>query len=96
MAKEKYILVRHYCQNSPIEDSFISQLQEYGLVKFEQRENEAYLDEKDIEEIERFFRLHRDLGINYEGLGAIRQMLKRMAKMEREMESLRRRLRFYE
>lgn len=96
MAQEKYILVSHYCKLTHIEDSFVQTLQEYGLVKVAQKENDAFIDENDISEIERMFRLHHDLGINFEGLDAIKQMLKRMGKMEKDLDLLQKRLRFYE
>ncbi|MDN3723641.1 chaperone modulator CbpM [Aequorivita sp. SDUM287046] len=96
MAREKYILVNHYCQNSHIEDTFIMQLQEYGLISFEEKQNNIFIDEKDISEIERLFRLHHDLGINFEGLDAIKQMLKRMQKLENELTLLQKKLRLYE
>ncbi len=96
MAKDKYILVRHYSKTTHIDDSFLRNLHEYGLVTLEERENEMFINEKDISDIEKFFRLHRDLGINYEGLDAIGQMLKRIRKMEKEMNALRKKLRLYE
>lgn len=96
MAREKYILVKHFCEQTHIEDSFVKNLFEYDLVTFEEKENDLFIDEKDISEIERMFRLHNDLGINFEGLDAIKQMLKRMRKMEKEMDLLQKRLRLYE
>ncbi|MRT15967.1 hypothetical protein F3C99_03245 [Vitellibacter sp. q18] len=96
MAREKYILVSHYCKHAHIEDSFVRSLQEYGLVQFEQREDNFFINEKDITEIERMFRLHHDLGINFEGLDAIKQMLARLRKMEKEMALLQKKLRLYE
>ena len=96
MATEKYILVRLFCEQTQIEDEFVKNLQEYGLVDFEERENNVFIDESDISEIERMFRLHNDLGINYEGLDAIKQMLNRMHKLEKEMELLQKKLRLYE
>ena len=96
MANEKYILVRHFVERSHIEGDFVQSLHEYGLVAIEERENEAFIDEGDISEIEKMFRLHHDLGINYEGLDAIKQMLERMQKLEREMDLLQKRLRLYE
>lgn len=96
MAQEKYILVKHFCEQTHIELTFVKNLFEYGLVSFEERENAVFIDEKDILEIERMFRLHRDLGINFEGLDVIKRMLKRMQKLEKEMDSLQKRLRLYE
>jgi hypothetical protein len=74
----------------------VENLHEYGLVAFEEKENQLFMDEKDISEIEKMFRLHNDLGINFEGLDALNQLLKRMRKMEREMDLLQKRLRLYE
>lgn len=96
MATKKYILLRTYCEHSKIDDSFVHDLFEYGLVNYEERNEETFIDETDIMEIERMFRLHQDLGINYEGLDVISQMLKRMEQLESEMDLLRKRLRLYE
>ena len=96
MGNEKYILVSHFVERSNIEVDFVQSLHEYGLVVFEERENETFIDEGDISEIERLFRLHHDLGINYEGLDVIKQMLERMQRMEKEMDLLQKRLRLYE
>ncbi len=96
MAREKYILVSHYCKNSHIEDAFIQRLHEFGLIAFEKKQEDLFIDEKDISEIEKMFRLHNDLGINFEGLDVIKEMLKRIKKMEREMDLLQKRIRLYE
>ena len=96
MAREKYILVRQYCEHSNIEDTFIDRLQEYGLIIFEEKQNDLFMNENDILEIERMFRLHNDLGINFEGLDVIKQMLKRMNSMEKEMDLLQKKLKLYE
>lgn len=96
MATQKYILVRQYSEHSHIEPNFIQALFEYELVYPEERDNEVFIDEKDIDEIEKMFRLHRDLGLNYEGLGAVNEMLKRIQQLQEEMELLKRRLRIYE
>lgn len=95
MAREKYILVSHFCNHTQIELSFVENLQEYGLLTFEKRENNLFIDEKDITEVEKMFRLHHDLGINFEGLDAIKQMLKRIQKMEKQMVSLEQQLNIY-
>lgn len=96
MAREKYILVRLFSEQTKIEDDFLKNLHEYGLVTFEERGEDLFIDESDISEIEKLFRLHHDLGINYEGLDALNQMLKRIYKMEEEMNSLRKKLGLYE
>lgn len=96
MASENYILVRLFCERTKIDDDFVKNLQEYGLVAFEERENDIFIEESDISQIEKMFRLHRDLGINYEGLDVINQMLQRLDTMHSEMEQLKKKLYIYE
>lgn len=96
MEREKYILVSHFCNETHIEVSFVQNLHEYGLVTISKKENDVFIDEKDISEIEKMFRLHHDLGINFEGLDAIKQMLKRMKKMEKQLGLLQNQLNIYQ
>ena len=96
MASDNYIRVRLFCERTKIDDDFIRNLQEYGLVAIEERENDIFIEEKDISQIEKMFRLHHDLGINYEGLDVINQMLQRLNSMHTELEQLRKKLYLYE
>src|SRR5690606_36519657 len=97
MAKEKnYILVTHFCQHANVEENFIQNLNEYGLVLIEERNTESYIDENDISKIEKLFRLYKDLSINYEGLDVINQMLQRIQQMDRRMKLLQQKLNLYE
>ncbi len=96
MVQKRYILVKRFCEKSHIEDTFVQNLFEYGLVTYQEKENELFIDENDISEIERLFRLHHDLGINFEGLDVIKRMMKRMEKLEREMDRIQKRLQLYE
>lgn len=96
MGREKYILVSHFCNHTQIELSFVENLHEYGLLTFEKRENNIFIDEKDITEVEKMFRLHHDLGINFEGLDAIKQLLKRIQKMEKQLGLVQKQLNLYQ
>ena len=96
MEKENYILVRHYCERTHISNTFIEGLSEYGLIHCKRIKAEVYISDEEIPEIERFDRLHHDLGINLEGLDALNHMLRRIRNMENEMNILKRRLQLYE
>lgn len=96
MAKEKLILVKTYCNHTQIEERFVKTLHEYGLVTFEEKENNYFMDASDITKIERMFRLHTELGINMEGLDALNNLLKRLREMEKEVIILRSKLKLYE
>lgn len=96
MGKENYILVKHYCERTQIPNEFIAALSEYGLIQYKQIETEVYILDEEIPEIERFDRLHNDLGINMEGIDALNHVLRRLRTMEHEMNTLKKRLRIYE
>lgn len=96
MEKENYILVRTFCEQTNIPDTFINSLYDYGLIEYRKIEKETYILPDDISEIERIDRLHQELGINLEGIDALNHMLKRIRKMEKELNLLRKRLQLYE
>ncbi len=96
MKQENYILVKQYCERTHISDTFINALNEYGLIQYKQIETEIYILDEEIPEIERFDRLHNELGINLEGIDALNHILRRLRNMENEMNTLRKRLRIYE
>lgn len=96
MINSNYILITQYSEYSNIENSFLENLFEYGLIRFEQEDNAIYINEEDIPEIERLYRLHQDLGINFEGLDAINHMLRKLEKMEKTINLLRKKIDLYE
>lgn len=96
MDQENYILVKTYCERTKIENSFLSDLHDYGIIELKKIKTELYILDDDIPEIERVSRIHYDLGINLEGIDALNHMLMRLQHMENEMKTLRRRLQVYE
>ena len=96
MAGEKRIPANEFCTHHEIEVAFINELQEYGLATITTEEGKGFIDEEELEEIQKMIRLHYDLNINLEGLDAIRHLLEQMKRMQNEMTALRNKLRLYE
>jgi len=96
MEKRNYILVTEYCQQTNIEDKFLKDLEEYGLIKIRRKSSDIYIDEEEISEIERMFRLHKELKINLEGIDALNHMIRKMQHLEYELNQMRARLGIYE
>lgn len=96
MTTEKYILLSTYTKHSQIESQFIYELFEQELIIPKTENDEILIDENDILIIEKLFRLHRDLGINFEGLCTINEMLERIRQLEAEINQMRKRLNLYE
>ncbi|MGQ1927897.1 chaperone modulator CbpM [Ornithobacterium rhinotracheale] len=92
----KYIKISDYCKNTQIESTFISELQDEGILVLQQVDNEDCIEEDMLEELEKYSRWHYDLGVNLAGIDAMRHMLQRMQQMEREIQSLKNSLRFFD
>ncbi|MAN59145.1 MAG: hypothetical protein CMC08_04835 [Flavobacteriaceae bacterium] len=96
MAIQNHILITTFCEQSRIDNEFVHLLEVHGLIKCKRVNAQLYIEEDTVSEIERMFRLHRELGINIEGIDALNHMLQRISQMEEELSQLRKRLRLYE
>lgn len=96
MQDNTFISAKEFCTHHRIELSFIQSLHDYGLIEGNAAEEDYILPQEQLSTLERMVRLHYDLHINLEGLDAITHMLQRMDDMQRELSSLRNRLRLYE
>ena len=96
MHDKRVIPAREFCAQHDIELSFIHSLAEFGLLHVTTMEQESYIEEDDLESLEKMKRLHYELQINLEGIDAIRHLLSQMDTMQQEITVLKNRLRFYE
>jgi len=96
MRKEHLISAIEFCTNHEIEISFISSLHETGLIEIVRIEENEYIDESQLLQLEKIVRFYYDLGINLEGIESINHLLDRMNGMQAEIITLRNRLRLYE
>lgn len=96
MATTKYIQVTTYCKKTNIDDQFVITLEQYGLIKTKKMKSEVFIAEDDITEIERMFRLHKELGVNLEGIDVINHLVTRLQTVENELKSVKKLLSLYE
>jgi chaperone modulatory protein CbpM len=96
MQKEELVPVQEFCVSHELEISFIYALQQYGLVSITTIEETIYLPISQLEQAEQIARLHNELGINFEGIDAIRHLLERVQEMQQEIRALRNKLSLYE
>lgn len=96
MYKENLIPANEFCANHNIEISFISSLQQYGLIEITTIRETGYIHESQLQELEKIVRLYYELDINLEGIETITYLLKRINNMQDEITTLRNRLRLYE
>jgi len=96
MQKEELIPAKEFCDSHHLEFSFIYTLQQYGLVETSTIEQTIYFPASQLPQAERIARLHNELGINMEGIDAIKHLLQRVEEMQQEIARLRDKLSLYE
>lgn len=92
----QYIALDEFCNLHNIEISFISALQQTGLIETDTIEEKICLEVSQLQQIEKFINFYYELEINLEGIETINHLLQRMNCMNEEIITLRNRLRIYE
>ncbi len=85
MEKTNLILIEQFCSHYNVEISFISSLQEFGLIEVVVVDNSTYIPHEQLPDIEKMIRLHYDLEINMEGIDAIANLLKQINELKKEL-----------
>jgi len=96
MKTKKLIALDDFCTSHDIEISFISSLQETGLIEVTTIEEAGFFDTEQLQQLERYIRFYYELNINLEGIDAIKHLLHRVNNMHDEITTLKNRLRLYE
>ncbi len=96
METKNLISVQLLCNHYNIPVSFISRLQEFQLVEVIFENDDLFIQNTQLKEVEKMIRIHYDLDINFEGLDAISNLLQQVESLKEEIITLHNRLRLYE
>jgi len=96
MQTKNLIAVTEFCVNHNIEVSFISSLQQNGLIEITTIKETGFIDAGQLQQLEKIVRFYYELDINLEGIESITHLLQRINAMQDEIVALRNRLRLYE
>ncbi|HRO46144.1 chaperone modulator CbpM [Agriterribacter sp.] len=89
---EELITPEACCAHYHIELTFIQSLSEYGLIEIISVEEKQFIHNEQLRGLEKFIRLHYELGINMEGIDAIAHLLRKMENMQEEITLLKNKL----
>jgi len=89
MEREDLIPVEDFCIYHNIEYSFISSLEDSGLIRVSSIEQSTYIPTDELQKLEKFVRLHYDLDINVEGIETINHLLERIEELQKQILQLR-------
>lgn len=95
METNNLILIEQLCTHHNIEFSFINKLQEFGLIEVIIIEDNKYIENEKIKDVEKMMRLHFELDINMEGIDAISNLLQQIDNLQKELISAKNKLRLY-
>ncbi len=93
---EKLIAVEEFCLQAHVETSFVTMLQQSGLIEVMMIQETRYVEIEQLRHLEQMVRFHYDWDINIEGLETISHLLSQLNDLKEETVMLKNRLRFYE
>jgi hypothetical protein len=79
-----------------IENTFIKELNSYGLVEIIIEKDDEYLQPEQLPALEKMIRMHYDLNINLEGIDAIYHLLNKIETLQQHLTNTQNKLRIYE
>jgi hypothetical protein len=85
MEQAKLIPVKDFCTHHNIEYSFISSLENSGLISVTSVKRSSFIHTDEMYKLERFVRLHYELDINLEGIETINYLLERIESLQHEI-----------
>ncbi|MDP5169576.1 MAG: chaperone modulator CbpM [Bacteroidia bacterium] len=92
MNSSSYLPLTLLCTHYEVEMTFFSRLSESGLLEIVVLEKESCIHEDSIADVEKMIRMHRDLDLNVEGIDVVFHLLKKIDRLEAELQSVRNRL----
>ena len=90
------ILIEEYCRQCSVDTTFIQSLKDVGLIEIIEVEQQHYISDNELNNIQRYTEWHYDLDISPAGIDTIQNLLNRMQAMQQEIEILKSRLRLFE
>ena len=94
--QEDLVPVDIFCLHYNIELDFVNALQEFGLIEITIVEDTKFISLHQLNALEKFVRLHYEMGINLEGVDAVTHLLQRLNAMQGEITALKNKLRLYD
>ncbi|CAA9197462.1 chaperone modulator CbpM [Flavobacterium collinsii] len=96
MSSKNLIQIKQFCLYHEIENTFITELHNYGLIEIIVFEEDEYFQPEQLPAVEKMIRLHYDLKINLEGLDVIANLLNKIETLQQNLTTTQNKLRLYE
>jgi len=95
--KTKYLIpIDDFCENHNIDVSFISSLEQTGLIEITTIEESGFIEADQLLQLEKYVRFYYEMDINLEGIETVSYLLQKIKTLQHELGTLSNRLRLYE
>lgn len=95
MKTNNLIRIKQVCTHYKVDNSFISALQDLGHIKVIARQNDQYIFQDQLKELESMIYFYTELKINIEGIDAIAHLLKQIRDLQDELSITKNKLSLY-
>jgi len=96
MKEKNLIPTQILCLHYDIEISFVDALNTMGIIHIEIIEQNQFIHQDQISDLEKVIRLHNELNVNLEGIDIVFNLLEKQQALRNELNSLKNKLRLYE
>mgnify|MGYP000488653661 CR=1 FL=1 len=94
--EDNLIAIAKVCTHYEIELSFLDALDKTGLIEIVVIEQDNFIDQDQIGELEKIIRLHHELNVNIEGIDVVLNLLEKEKDLREELKAVKNRLKLYE
>ncbi len=96
MNTKDLIPIAQFCEIYKIEFSFINSLNDFGLIELTYVDKDEFIALEKIQGIEKIIRLHDDLGVNFEGIDIITNLMQKIDTLQKRLNTIENQLNIYE
>ena len=96
MNKKHLISTQILCSHYDIEISFVDSLRQMGLIQIEIIEQNQFIHQDQMSNLEKIIRLHNELNVNLEGIDVVFNLLEKERELRNELNILKNKLKLYE
>ena len=96
MKTNDLIPIEQFCKIYEIEFSFINSLNEFGLIEITYIDKNKFIELEKIQAVEKMIRLHNELGVNFEGIDIITNLVQKIDSLQSRINLLQNQLDIYD
>lgn len=96
MKEQHLIPTQTLCSHYNIAITFVDALNKMGLIQIEIIEQNQFINQNQLNDLEKIIRLHNELNVNLEGIDIVFNLLEKERELRNELNVLKNKLRIYE